>query len=525
MLDVKALFVAFLEDEAAAAAKRGSKAAFQIRRAIELLAAVSSVTDLKSLRAVKYVGERTVTLLVNRLVVHCKQEGVEFPREFEIKRPREDDAEIANADAAPPKKRTRLYVPTKRSGGYAILLALYSQDYNRDGLTQEEIIQHATPFCDRSFKSNPAANQFYSAWTAMKALEKNDLVKSSGRPKRYYLTDEGLELAAKLKGAEGITTPAKTTTTGVPMEALHSYAGIKYDEWGPDDYTIILVIDTREVRSQSERDYFRKNVALAGVECQVQPLAVGDGLWIARHVRTGEEVVLNYIFERKRIDDLAFLIRDGRFLEQKTRLKMAAMKYNYYIVEEAGFDLLRVAVSGEALQTAISATLTSSDFYLRKFKTIEDTTAFLVSLSEAIRQHHLHKRLVVLKPANLRNQADYGPTIALFRAKFESTHTQAHLECVYTFETFRVMMAKSMSTVRETFLQMLMCIRGVSFEKAHTLQRHFGTPTGLLEFFESHKHLTEPQQARLISETFKHQVGNRKIGLALSEKIYQAWGA
>jgi crossover junction endonuclease MUS81 len=49
-------------------------------------------------------------------------------------------------------------------------------------------------------------------------------------------------------------------------------------------------------------------------------LPVGDGIWIARHKTLGSEYVLDFIVERKNIDDLRSSIRDNRYKDQKLRL-------------------------------------------------------------------------------------------------------------------------------------------------------------------------------------------------------------
>lgn len=241
---------------------------------------------------------------------------------------------------------------------------------------------------------------------------------------------------------------------------------------------------------------------------------------------------MNCIFERKRIDDLAFSIRDGRFTEQKTRLKMAAMKNSYYIVEEAGFDQLGLALPAESLQTAISLTVTSSEFYVKKLITIDDTVSFLKCLTEILIEDFIGKReLVILKPINLKNQAEYEHLISLFRDKFEAQsyalpQEASTLKCVYPFETFKVMMSKSMTTVKETFIRMLMCIRGVSMDKAYVIQKQFGTPKNLLDYFkqEENEKLELRERQLLLSYMFKHQIGNKKIGPSISEKVYEVWG-
>lgn len=54
-----------------------------------------------------------------------------------------------------------------------------------------------------------------------------------------------------------------------------------------------------------------------GVFFEVRRLKVGDFVWIARSRKTNDELVLPYIIERKRMDDLSASIVDGRFHEQK----------------------------------------------------------------------------------------------------------------------------------------------------------------------------------------------------------------
>jgi len=54
-----------------------------------------------------------------------------------------------------------------------------------------------------------------------------------------------------------------------------------------------------------------------GVLFEVRRLKVGDFTWIARSRKTNDELVLSYVIERKRMDDLSASIVDGRFHEQK----------------------------------------------------------------------------------------------------------------------------------------------------------------------------------------------------------------
>lgn len=66
---------------------------------------------------------------------------------------------------------------------------------------------------------------------------------------------------------------------------------------------------------------FLEELKKTGISFDVRKLHVGDFLWVAKEI-SGEqrELVLDYIVERKRMDDLARSIKDGRFKEQKVCL-------------------------------------------------------------------------------------------------------------------------------------------------------------------------------------------------------------
>ena len=56
------------------------------------------------------------------------------------------------------------------------------------------------------------------------------------------------------------------------------------------------------------------------IKFDIGKLNVGDFTWIARHKSLKyEDIILNYIVERKRMDDFCQSILDGRYKEQKVR--------------------------------------------------------------------------------------------------------------------------------------------------------------------------------------------------------------
>lgn len=99
---------------------------------------------------------------------------------------------------------------------------------------------------------------------------------------------------------------------------------VKAEVWKAKTYSVMLLIDNREVQSQNNRDgIFQACLSRArrtmGHQAKVQqrPLPVGDAIWVAVHNTTGKEVVLDSVVERKRLDDLCKSIVDARFHEQK----------------------------------------------------------------------------------------------------------------------------------------------------------------------------------------------------------------
>lgn len=111
-----------------------------------------------------------------------------------------------------------------------------------------------------------------------------------------------------------------TDTEGRPkFRPIHLPAG---------SYTIHLILDNRE---RHHAGFANQRVSLAsaleskGVEVEVRPLELGDAIWIARRKdgggAEGDEAVLDFIVERKRLDDLTSSILDGRWRDQKVSME------------------------------------------------------------------------------------------------------------------------------------------------------------------------------------------------------------
>lgn len=93
-------------------------------------------------------------------------------------------------------------------------------------------------------------------------------------------------------------------------------------------FKVVLVCDTREVgeKIQGKRTEIMEALKAKGVEVDRKMLPLGDMIWVARRIGRDDEetreddIVLDAIVERKRLDDLCNSIMDGRYTAQKVRL-------------------------------------------------------------------------------------------------------------------------------------------------------------------------------------------------------------
>lgn len=524
--DLKALFVVWLEEMEHEAAGKQSRTHFGFRRAKDSLRKCKDeINGPKDLLKLSYFGENTVNKLTQKLRLYCENEGMELPPEFAS--PKHDRLKSVDPGKQASTKKTakkatktkKRYVPAYKSGGYAILLVLYKLDRKRRGLTKEEIIEEAVHYCDKSFKSNASTGQYHSAWTSHKTLVNHGLIKITGsHPKIHYMTDEGLELARALAKTAQLEHSATLTPVSKEKMAKSKYFApgqTRTTIWNNSEFEVHIIIDSREIRSQKDRDFFANKLRTLDINVRVESLAVGDVLWIAKHKRTRKEVVLDFILERKRLDDLCSSIMDGRFAEQKSRLQKTGITNIHYLIEEqAGTDLSR---SQEAMRTAISLAIVGSKFHVVRCKDSDHTARFLKTLTERIIKFYLDKELLVVESPGLQTQTDYGNTVKHYREKHPDKYP-----CLL-FSAFQEVMNKTgMMTVKEMYVKMLMTVKGVGLEKAMVIQKYYPTPRALIEAYDALDNEKDKQQ--LLKKTTANEIGARSLGLNVSRQVYESWG-
>ncbi|KAL2875380.1 Crossover junction endonuclease mus81 [Colletotrichum sp. CLE4] len=485
----------------------------------------------------------------------------------------------AEDDEPPPPKKARKakpYVPTYRSGAYALLVSLATLDKGvQFGLTKANLIELAQENCDASFSAPSDPGKFYTAWNSMKTLIEKDLVCEKGRPqRRYSLTDEGWEVAERIKktteasGAAdnnvagpsthaGLATGVNPTSLPLNREASPSVEPVEWprttseyegvvangpavsDEaslpnfdpirLAPGSFTVHLALDIREVRAVKDRDYMQDELTKKGIKPIMRALDVGDAQWIAkchdptalsRHGAEGDEVVLDWIVERKRLDDLVSSIKDGRFHEQKFRLRKSGVKHVVYIVEEISLDSAYFSKIEEMVQSATASTQVVNGYFLKKTQKMDDTIRYLARMTFMLKKMYECKPLLVI-PTPVLTAQNYLPLLEHLREKEPTTNYYI------TYAAFASLASKSdMMTLRDVYLKMLMTTRGITGEKALEIQKRWKTPH---EFIKAFQECGSGEQGlkrkrEMVISGLPNLVGRKKIAKAVSQRLAEVWG-
>lgn len=90
------------------------------------------------------------------------------------------------------------------------------------------------------------------------------------------------------------------------------------------------------------------------------------------------------------------------------------------------------------------------------------------------------------------------------------------------YPIFSTLVSKSANlNLRDVYLKMLMCVRGISLEKALQIQKMYPTPIELVEAYE--RCANEDEMKGMIMKHFANAPGRKKVGPAISAKIAEVW--
>ncbi|EPY49960.1 Holliday junction resolvase subunit Mus81 [Schizosaccharomyces cryophilus OY26] len=272
--------------------------------------------------------------------------------------------------------------------------------------------------------------------------------------------------------------------------------------------TLVLLIDTREIRIRGDRNTVADKLNNDyNVLCEVRALELGDALWIARDRETNQEIVLDFVVERKRYDDLVASIKDGRFHEQKRRLTKSGISTVFYILEESNFD----ESFSESIHTVVSNIQVDHLFHVRCTKSLDHTTATLANMTKHIHNLYEARKTLQLIP-DLSVEAKTFESMRKYLERLDPSVTY-HI----TYNAFSSVLSKSSTlTLGDIFIRMLMTIRGVSAQKAIEIQKRFPT---FIDLFEAYERCSSNQDREMLLARSFQGFGSQAIGPALSAKI------
>ncbi|KAJ2846336.1 Crossover junction endonuclease mus81 [Coemansia brasiliensis] len=379
---------------------------------------------------------------------------------------------------------------------------------SRNELSEEDK-QMLMQFTSRQQQQQQATSPLSSdiaEFTDSNGLAQKSMAGESIRP--HVIPASRTSSAASFSRQSSAASFSRQSSAGVGIEQaeLTCYPAGSYD--------IVLVIDNREVHSSADRALIERELENEGTKVEIRPLTVGDYLWIARAKSSSTykhfpDIVLDYVVERKRMDDLCASIRDGRYREQHSRIHASGFTNVFYVVE--GNDPDAVSRLGEAaVNSALSRVQIHHGFHLKRPQTFEATLRLLKQISETL-QDSLADIYAI--PDHLIGHRGFSELKKSLQLQFP------HLSLAMTFDAYDVVSNKSASlSVGEIYLRMLMTLRGVSADKALSIGSRYQTVQQLIDVLESE------DGAKTIGELNINGTC-RKIGPALAKKLDQFWTA
>jgi crossover junction endonuclease MUS81 len=236
-----------------------------------------------------------------------------------------------------------------------------------------------------------------------------------------------------------------------------------------DEYDVILLIDGREQYNRAggaSLDVHLNRLRATGLTVEERQLPIGDALWIARSKTKIQkrEYVLDYILERKSIDDLLQSIKGSRrYTSQKFFLKRCGLRMVYYLIE-GDPDALSSSTEYKTVLSASTSTEVHDGFRVLRTCNVQETFGLYRLLTRAI---------------------------AATCSTASTNGTNGATTCCSTWGEFveRVKDAKKATggtTVREVWRRMLCHVPGLGPDGAAKVVGVHPCPRGLYEACKSH---------------------------------------
>ncbi|XP_066150680.1 crossover junction endonuclease MUS81 isoform X2 [Euwallacea fornicatus] len=270
----------------------------------------------------------------------------------------------------------------------------------------------------------------------------------------------------------------------------------------PFSFDVILYIDNCETSgsSNSENDDILVELSKSGIKYEVKDLKVGDFVWICRDRVAKTEMVLPYIVERKRMDDLSHSIKDQRYYEQKFRLKQSGIENLTYLIESHGSNQ-QCGLPLESLMQAATNTAIQENFFIKFTANIKETAHYLASFSKHLIDLFKGKSLASCPKADI-----------------QPIDINSDLLSLITFKEFNESSVKNERIdVTDLFVKMLIQIKGMSVGRALAVTQKYPTPITLKCAYKE----ISPEMGENLLSAIKYGPSGKQLGAILSRSVYQ----
>ncbi|XP_015435479.1 PREDICTED: crossover junction endonuclease MUS81 [Dufourea novaeangliae] len=311
----------------------------------------------------------------------------------------------------------------------------------------------------------------------------------------------GKNVVEKPKTTKNAKKDASNKESGISHLTDHATKQIYIES---NKFDIILLVDTQETcggKTKPQHDATIVELSQLGVLFEVRHLKVGDFAWIARCRDTKAELILPYIIERKRIDDLSASITDGRFHEQKFRLKQSGIENLMYIIEEYDKEQ-RLTIPHSSLMQASINILIQDGFSIKYTKTHKHSMFYLSSLTRIFNDVFKEKSLIGCKKEFLTQTNKSSNTVNLM--EFEEFNKAASKQKVFK--------------VNQMFIRQLLQLKGLSVDKAFAIVERYPTPRILVDAFQQ-----SDCSGELLLSNIEFGNKNRLLGPTISKTLYQLY--
>jgi crossover junction endonuclease MUS81 len=186
-----------------------------------------------------------------------------------------------------------------------------------------------------------------------------------------------------------------------------------------------------------------------------------------------------------------------------------------YLVEEYSISAERSERYGDSLESAIASMQMVNGFFVKQTSKLDETVRYLACMTKSLKERYEKRDLRVVPTAALEGRT-------LQSLSDELNDKQPYANKHVTFLTFSKMSDKSDAlTLRDVYLKMLMCVRGVTGEKAIEIQKRWPTPNALIEAYAAMR--SEEAKKHMVSEQLGTLIPRKKIAKGLSAKIADVW--